>query len=151
MPGSPTDSRSPILARNVTTPRPELDRRLLDLLDAIDEPVSIGSAIRDRDGRILDFRLEFVNQAVADWAGVARESLIGLITGEVLSELRSGGFFDSLVSVVETGVPYELEGAVVEDTVAGGNFVGGVYDMRAIRLGDGYISTWRRRAAPTPA
>ena len=142
---------SPILPRNVMTPRPELERRLLDLLDGIDEPVSIATAIRDRDGRILDFRLDFVNQAAADWAGVPRESLIGLITGELLPELRSSGYFDALRDVVETGRPYHQEGATVADAVTGGQWVGGMYDMRAIRLGDGYCSTWRRQAAtPEP-
>ena len=137
---------SPMLRRNVTT-RPELDARLLTLLDAIEEPVSIASAIRDRDGRLLDFRLEFVNLAAAEWAGVARESMIGLITGQLLPEFRSSGFFDTLAEVVETGVPYHEVGAQVDDAVTGGEWVGGIYDMRAIRLGDGYFSTWRRQAA----
>jgi PAS domain-containing protein len=137
---------SPMLRRNVTT-RPELDARLLALLDAIDEPVSIASAIRDRDGRLLDFRLEFVNLAAAEWAGVPRESIVGLITGELLPEFRSSGFFDTLAEVVETGVPYHEVGAQVADAVTGGEWVGGIYDMRAIRLGDGYFSTWRRQAA----
>ncbi|MEO5704043.1 MAG: PAS domain-containing protein [Candidatus Limnocylindrales bacterium] len=135
----------------MTTPAPALDARLLALLDAIDEPVSIATAIRDRDDRILDFRLEFVNQATAEWAGVPRESMIGLITGELLPEFRSSGFFDTLQEVVETGVPYYEAGAQVADAVTGGEWVGGIYDMRAIRLGDGYFSTWRRRSAtPKP-
>jgi len=134
------------------TTRPALDARLLALLDAIDEPVSIASAIRDRDGRLLDFRLEFVNQAAAEWAGVPRETMIGLITGELLPEFRSSGYFDTLADVVETGVPYHKVGAQVADGVTGGAWVGGVYDLRAIRLGDGYLSTWRRQAAtPRPA
>lgn len=137
---------SPMLRRNVTT-RPHLDARLLALLDAIDEPVSIASAIRDRDGRLLDFRLEFLNLAAAEWAGVPRESMIGLITGQLLPEFRSSGFFDTLAEVVETGVPYHEVGAKVDDAVTGGEWVGGIYDMRAIRLGDGYFSTWRRQAA----
>jgi hypothetical protein len=136
----------------VTTPRPELERRLLEVLDKIDEPVSIGTAIRDRDGRILDFRLEFANEAAAGWAGVPRESMIGLITGELLPEFRSSGFFDRLSDVVESGRPYHQEGAMVADAVTGGSWVGGIYDMRAVRLGDGYMSTWRRQAAtPEPA
>ena len=144
-------ARSPILPLNVTTTRPELEQRLLDLLDAIDEPVSIATAIRDRDGRILDFRLDFVNQAAADWAGVPRESMVGLITGELLPEFRSSGYFDTLREVVETGRPYHQEGAMVADTVIGGAWVGGMYDMRAIRLGDGYVSSWRlQAAAPEP-
>lgn len=142
---------SPILPRNVTTTRPELERRVLDLLDAIDEPISIATAIRDRDGRILDFRLDFVNEAAARWAGVAREALIGLITGELLPEFRSSGYFDTLREVVETGRPYAREGAPVSDAVIGGSWIGGTYDLRAIRLGDGYVSTWRLIAAsPQP-
>ena len=140
-----------MLPRNVTTSRPELEQRLLATLDTIDEPISIASAIRDRDGRILDFRLEYVNLAAARWAGVEREALIGLITGELLPDFRASGYFDSLRDVVETGVPYHREGAKVVDTVAGGSWIGGIYDLRAIRLGDGYLSTWRlRSAAPQP-
>ena len=143
--------RSPMLPRNVTTSRPELEQRLLAVLDTIDEPVSVATAIRDRDGRILDFRLEYVNPAAARWAGVEREAMIGLITGELLPEFRSSGYFDTLRDVVETGRPFERDGAVVADTVIGGSWIGGTYDLRAIRLGDGYLSTWRRRAAaPEP-
>jgi PAS domain-containing protein len=143
--------RSPMLPRNVTTSRPELEQRLLAILDALDEPVSIATAIRDRDGRILDFRLEFVNLAAASWAGVEREALIGLITGEVLAEFRSSGYFDTLRDVVESGLPFHRDGAIVADSVTGGTWIGGIYDLRAIRLGDGYLSTWRLRAAtPQP-
>lgn len=137
---------SPMLRRTVTT-RPDLAARLLALLDTIDEPMSIASAVRDRDGRLLDFRLEFVNQAAAEWAGVPRETMIGLITGELLPEFRSSGFFDTLAEVVETGVPYHEVDAHVADAVTGGDWVGGTYDLRAVRLGDGYFSAWRRRAA----
>jgi len=140
-----------MLPRNVTTSRPELEDRLLTALDAIDEPVSIATAIRDRDGRILDFRLEYVNPAAASWAGVDREALIGLITGEVLPDFRASGYFDSLRDVVETGIPFHRDHAPVADTVAGGAWIGGTYDLRAIRLGDGYLSTWRLRSmAPEP-
>jgi hypothetical protein len=149
--GPSAAERSHILPRNVRTSQPDLEQRLLAHLDAIDEPISIASAIRDRDGRILDFRLEFVNLAAARWAGVERDVMIGLITGELLPEFRSSGYFDTLQDVVETGTPYSHDGAVVADAVAGGSWVGGIYDLRAIRLGDGYLSTWRlRTATPEP-
>ena len=141
--------RSNMLPRNVTTPKAEIGQQLIALLDAIDEPISIASAIRDREGRILDFRLEYVNEATARWAGVPRESMIGLITGELLPEFRSSGFFDTLVEVVTTGIPYHEAEALVADEITGGSWVGGIYDMRAIRLGDGYMSTWRLQT-PTP-
>jgi PAS domain-containing protein len=136
-----------MLPQNVRAPRPQLSEQLISLLDAIDEPISIATAIRDREGRILDFRIEFVNLATAAWAGVEREAMIGLITGEILPEFRSSGYFDTLREVVETGRPHYQEGAEVADAVTGGAWVGGMYDLRAIRLGDGYLSTWRRRAA----
>jgi hypothetical protein len=136
----------------VTTPRPELERRLLEVLDKIDEPVSIGTAIRDRDGRILDFRLEFANEAAAGWAGVPRESMIGLITGELLPEFRAAGCFDILSDVVESGRPYHQVGAMAAGAVSAGSSVAGVHDLRAVRLGDGYLTTWRREpATPEPA
>jgi PAS domain-containing protein len=129
----------------------DIEQRLVALLDAIGEPISIASAIRDREGRILDFRIEYVNEAAARWAGVPRESIIGLITGELLPEFRSSGFFDVLRDVVETGRTYHDEGAEAADTVTGGAWIGGLYDLRAIRLGDGYLSTWRLQSAtPEP-
>lgn len=138
-----------MLPRNVTTPKAEIGQRLIALLDAVDEPISIASAIRDRGGRILDFRIEYMNEATAQWAGVPRESMIGLITGELLPEFRSSGFFDTLVEVVTTGVPFHAAGALVADEITGGSWVGGIYDMRAIRLGDGYLSTWRLQTPTT--
>src|SRR5262245_61807101 len=147
-----TSSGSPILPRNVTTTRPELEQRLLATLDAIEEPVAIGRAIRDRDGRILDFRFEYVNPAAGRWAGVERDAWIGLITGDLLPNFRASGYFDILREVVETGRPYSSEGAEISGTIAGGSRVGGLYDLRAIRLGDGYLTTWRPRpASPEPA
>ena len=143
-------ARSPMLPRNVTTSQPELEQRLLATLDAIDEPVVIGSAIRDRDGRLLDFRFEYANPAAARWAGVERASLIGLLTGDVLPDFRASGCFDSLGEMVETGQPFFREGALVADAT-GGSRLGGIYDLRAIRFGDGYLSTWRlRSSAPEP-
>jgi hypothetical protein len=143
--------RSPILRRNVPTSQPELEHRLFAALDEIDEPVCFASAIRDRDGRILDFRLEFVNLAAARWAGVERDAMVGLITGELLPEFRASGYFDTVQEVVETGVPYFREGAPIADSVPGGAWVGGMYDLRAIRLGDGFLTTWRlRTATPEP-
>ena len=107
-----------MLPRNVTTPKAEIGQRLIALLDAVDEPISIASAIRDREGRIIDFRIEYVSEATARWANVPR-------------------------------VPYPAADALVADEITGGSWVGGIYDMRAIRLGDGYISTWRLQT-PTP-
>ena len=140
-----------MIRRNVTTPNLTLESRLLELLDAVSEPLTITTAVRDRDGRILDFRIQFVNQAAAEWAGLARETMVGRIAGELMPEFRADGFFDILTEVVETGEPYISPDARLEDKVTGGAWVGGTYAARVIRLGDGFISTWQRQAAtPEP-
>jgi len=134
----------------VTNSANELSQGLITLLDALEDPVSIASTVRDREGRILDFRIEFVNLAAATQAGVSRETMLGRIIGELLPELRASGYFDVLHGVVETGVPYNHPDAELADAVTGGAWIGGRYDVQVIRLGDGYLSTWRVRAPSPP-
>jgi PAS domain-containing protein len=99
------ETSSPDPSADAAASRLELRDRLFALLDAIDEPIAIGSRIRDREGRLLDYRFEYANPAAARWAGVARESMIGRITGDLLPDFRASGYFDSLGEVVETGRP----------------------------------------------
>jgi PAS domain S-box-containing protein len=116
---------------------------LLSVLDAFDDPVSVTTAVRDREGRILDFRIEFVNAAACRWAGLAREQVVGRIVGDVLPNFRESGLFDVMTSVVDTGESAERGGLAYEDTIPGGHRISGVFDLRVVRLGDGYVSIWR--------
>jgi hypothetical protein len=77
-------------------------------------------------------------------------ALLDAIDGELLPEFRSSGYFDTLREVVESGRPFHAEGADVAQAVTGGSWVGGLYDLRAIRLGDAYLSTWTVCAPSSP-
>ena len=91
-----------------------------------------------------------MNLAAARLAGVSREIMLGRIIGELLPQLRASGYFDVLCEVVETGAAYHHPDAELADTVSGGAWVGGRYDVHVIRLGDGYLSIWRVRLSPPP-
>ena len=127
----------------MSAPRPVLDEPVRAALDEINHPVSIASSIRDRDGELIEFRLEFVNLAAAQWTGFPREAIVGRHVGELLPALRSSGLFDELRSVVDTGKPFRKAGIRFDDAHIDGRPVGGRFDMGAMRLGDGYISAWQ--------
>ena len=127
----------------MSAPRPVLDEPVRAALDEIDHPISIASSVRDREGELIEFRLEFVNAAAAAWTGQPRESIVGRKVGELLPALRSSGLFDELQAVVETGRPFRKAGVRFLDAVIDGRPVGGRYDMGAMRLGDGYLSAWQ--------
>ena len=127
----------------MSVPRPVLDERVKAALDAIAHPLSVASALRDRNGELTDFRLEFVNVAAAEWTGQSRSAIVGRKVGELLPALRQFGLFDELRTVVDTGRPFRRAGVRLADAVIDGRDVGGRFDMGALRLGDGYVSVWQ--------
>lgn len=65
-------------------------------------------AIRE-NGRIVDFRLEFINKAIDYLLGVSSEKLIGKKLSEFPSFVRESGLLDKYIEVVETGKPAQFE------------------------------------------
>jgi hypothetical protein len=128
----------------VSTPRPLVDDRARATLDAIEVPISVTTAVRDRDGRLLDFRLEAINIAAARWAGLERAAVHGRLATDLLPGLREVGLFDELDRVVRTGHPFRQSGHFEGEVEAGRPF-NAIYDLMAIRHGDGYVSAWAER------
>ena len=54
---------------------------------------------------------------------------------------RDGGPFEAYREVVETGAPWQQE--VAFDGIVGGSHLAGVFEMRAVKLGDGILVTYR--------
>jgi len=127
----------------VSTPRPYVDEQARAALDAIELPISVTSAVRGRDGRLLDFRMEDVNVAAATWLGVDRDLVRGQLATELVPGLRSTGLFDRLEEVVRTGVAFCERGIHYEGDVGDGRRFSATFDLAAERLGDGYLSAWR--------
>jgi PAS domain-containing protein len=118
-----------------------LDDRARRTLDGIDVPLSVALAIRDSSHRLLDFRLLFVNLAAARWASVDQDALVGRLATEVVPALRVDGLFEALERVVSTGEPLRRTGRY-EGVIDGGPAFSAVFDLMAIRIGDGYLGAW---------
>jgi PAS domain-containing protein len=88
------------------TPAEELLRAAMD---AMVDPQALLEAVRDRDGRVIDFVFREVNSAVGAILGMDREDLLGAgLTGTVPAIVESG-LFAQYVHCLETGEPLRVE------------------------------------------
>jgi hypothetical protein len=112
-------------------------------LDAMIDHVAIGRAVRDRDGRILDFEIVHVNAGSRDGAGRGPEQMVGGLVCEMYPAWRDSGMFELFAGVVETGEPYIGDRLEYVDTTPDGTVIRGWWDLRVTRFGDGYIAASR--------
>ena len=103
---------------------------------------AIFTSIRDRSGRITDFRFEYVNPAACIHNLMTKEQQIGKKMCELLPAHREIGLFDEYVKVVETGEPFVQESLAYEE-VFNQHRLSRVFDVRAVKLGDGFVVAWR--------
>ncbi|HEY9649651.1 MAG TPA: PAS domain S-box protein, partial [Coleofasciculaceae cyanobacterium] len=109
-----------------------------NLLDGL----ALFSSIRDATGQILDFRFEYINPAGCKANRTPREETLGRTLCELLPAHRDTGIFDAYCQVVETGESLIQEAALFED-IYGGERMQRFFDFQAIKLGDGFMVTWR--------
>ena len=107
--------------------------RLQTALDQMLEGVTLASAVRNEEGRIVDFRLEYVNSALARLGRVAAADQVGHTLLELFPAHKSSGLFDEYVQVVETGVPSEVEEFHFVDPDAAGGPLDQWVDIRAAK------------------
>ena len=117
--------------------------RLQIAMEAMLDGVSILSSVRDEDGRITDFRIDYANAAIGLISGVAAEEQVGHTLLGLFPAHRANGLFDAYVRVVETGVPFASADFSYLDADAEGGPLDQVLDQRAVRLGDGCILSVR--------
>ncbi len=123
--------------------REETEARIRAALDALLDSVAVYSAIRDPTGRVLDFRIDEVNEAACRDSGLPRDQQVGKGLCEVLPAHRENGLFDAYCRLVESGEPLVYEALEYEDAEGGGQRVKRALDLRAARLGDGLVAAWR--------
>ncbi len=111
-------------------------------VDALLDCFGIYSSIRDDQGQIVDFRIDFVNEPASRDNRLTREQQIGRRLLEVRPEHRRSPLFDAYRRVVETGLPFEVSNERLEATLDGAPIVR-YFDARIARLGDGFVATWR--------
>lgn len=106
------------------------------------DPFVILKAERDTEGRIVDFVYEFANDAACDETRVAPGTLVGRRLLELLPGHRDAGLFDEYRRVVESGEPLAVDNFAFEDG-RDGDPRERVFDVRAVKAGDGIAYTWR--------
>jgi PAS domain S-box-containing protein len=119
-------------------PHDALDERFRRALDSILDLVVVERAIRDEDGQIVDFVIEWMNNAPVDVAGRPREELIGRRISELYPVLAGGELIAGYRRVVETGEPLVVDVMPYEDVIDG-RPVSGFYTVQASKFEDGVL------------
>jgi PAS domain S-box-containing protein len=136
----PRDQASAHNGSRVARARPFSAEAFADLVDGLEDGIAVHSAIRDETGRIVDFRVEYANDAMGRMVQLAPGELVGRRILDLFPGRRTNGLFDACVRVVEGGEP--LVRADMTDTEVigrtGGIAPGHTFDLRVSKFGDGY-------------
>ncbi|WP_276165346.1 PAS domain-containing protein [Zobellia alginiliquefaciens] len=116
-----------------------LDNRafLNNIFKSISHVVMNFESIRNKKGKITDFKILFINDKITPITGYLPEDIINKHVSEVFPPIFKSDFFTSLTDVVQTGtpmsyeVPYEIKGVLKW------------FSTRATKLGDGITLTTR--------
>ena len=121
-----------------SVPSTGLDERFRRALDSILDLVVIERAVRDDEGEIVDFVIEWMNNSPVDVAGRRREEMIGRRISELYPVLAGGELIAGYRRVVETGEPLVVDVLPYEDVIDG-RAVSGYYTVQASKYEDGVL------------
>lgn len=101
----------------------------------------IYSAMRDANGQIVDFRIDYLNAAALACNCMASAD-IGQGLCELLPAHRQSGLFAEYCRVVETGEPL-VKTAWTYDDWFGTQHLRRAFDIHVSKLDDGFVASWR--------
>ena len=108
------------------------------LLDGFPDLVGLLWAVRDTDGRIVDFTFGYGNPSILRAFRLPAATRDRYTLLEALPRMRGSRAFDAYVRVCETGEPWVHE--VSYDTPFGDGYMLGSFVQRSARLGDGLVN-----------
>jgi serine phosphatase RsbU (regulator of sigma subunit) len=112
------------------------------LLDGMCGSVLLAHAVRDDEGRVVDFHFDHVSEDFTDPSGQPRPHLLGRRLLQVYPLTAApGGLFDHAAAVLRTGRPFRARDLAVRDVVGGAG--GATMDVRIVRFFDGVAVTWQ--------
>lgn len=115
------------------------DERFRAAVQSMIDPFGIYRCVRDAGGTIVDFEVVEVNDAACEASGLGREQQLGRRICDLWPALRGSALFGGYCDVVAGGQPMRLDSLPYEDGRGGTR----VFDIRASRLGDGFVAVWR--------
>jgi diguanylate cyclase (GGDEF)-like protein len=125
--------------REPTGPERRIQASFEHLLDAF----GTFTAIRDKAGRIVDFRIDYLNDAARFITGATPQREVAERLVETFAEDQRLELFDDFCHVMETGEPLATQSLEHEDAKHGGKLLVRAYEVRAARIGDGLAVGWR--------
>ncbi len=112
-------------------------------LDTMLDCFGIYGAMRNERGEIVDFRCEYLNEAARRVSGPPTEEQVGKRLSEVVPGYVTGEMFRRHRHIVESGEPLVVEDYTARSTQRRTATGMTVFDVRAVKLGDGFASAWR--------
>ena len=108
------------------------------LFDGFPEAVGVLWALRDADGRIVDFSFGYGNPSILRAFRLTPATRDRYTLLEALPRMRGARAFDTYVRVCESGEPWVHE--VIYDTPFGDGYMLGTFVQRTAKLGDGLVN-----------
>jgi signal transduction histidine kinase len=107
------------------------------MFDGFPELVGVLWALRDGDGRIVDFNFGYGNPAMLRGFRVPPETADRYTLLEALPRMRDSRAFDAYVRACDEGEPWVRE--ITYDTPFGDGYMLGTFAQRVTKLGDGVM------------
>lgn len=108
------------------------------MFDGFPEAVGVLWALRDDDGRIVDFTFGYGNPSILRAFRIPAATRDRYTLLEALPQMRGSPAFDAYVRVCTSGEPWV--DAVTYDTPFGDGYMLGTFLQRSARLGDGLVN-----------
>jgi len=119
----------------------EAESVLRGVIDSLLDPWVLLRAVRDEQGRIVDFEYLDANDAACRINRVPYDELIGTRLLTLLPDHAGSPLFRAYARVVDTGEPLALDDEPWISSLTGGSIR--YFDNRAVKVGDGLSFTWR--------
>ena len=117
------------------------DERFSTSVENMLDCFGIFSSIRDEADNIIDFRIDYVNAAACECNQTSKEEQLGKRLCEIFPVNITTGLFAEYCQVVESGEVLVKESSICKDF--GQQELTKVFDIRATKLGDGFVASWR--------
>jgi PAS domain S-box-containing protein len=121
----------------------EIEHLALQATEVLEDALGIYRAVRTASGKVVDFAVEYVNDAACRMVGLSREAQVGKTLGQLHPGYIGSSAFDWHRQALEASTPLVREESEYASTPSG-HRLQEAYDVRAAALGAGRLAlVWR--------